>query len=331
MSYCFKDHETVSEGVKRIALEQIDRAVEHTNPGGKNQDEAIHDMRVAFKKLRALLRLVRSKHTNDIFRHENTYYRNAGRRLSELRDAAAMLAAFDKLTEHYADQLAPNAFAELRTPLIRTRRKQQFDKNEALADVAQMLTSAPSRVADWPTDDAGFSVLRQGLKRTYKNGRSCMAQAQEKPSVENLHEWRKRVKDLGYQMRLLKPIWPEMLDDLADELERLADYLSDDHDLAILRQTVLRQLHEDGTQLEALVALIDQRRGRLEVEAQRLGKRIYGEKPNAFVRRFEVYWRAWCAETILDPIAVSSRLQSLRGGRIHGPAHPGNRAQMVSA
>ena len=299
MGYVFKNHERVSDGVKRIALEQLDKAIEQTQPTVKNQDEAIHDTRVSLKKLRALLRLGRAKTNDDVFAHEDTCYRDMGRRLSEVRDTTAMIAALDKLTEHYADQLAPNAFAELRKPFIRTRRKQQAHKNKAMAAVARMLQSARSRVTHWPIDDDGFSVLRQGLKRVYKNGRMSMAQAKAKPNVENLHEWRKRVKDLMYHVRLLNPIWPRMLEDLADELERLADYLSDDHDLAILRHTVLQQRPEDRTQLETLVALIDQRRGELEVEAKRLGRRMYVEKPDALVRRFEVYWRAWCAETTI--------------------------------
>jgi hypothetical protein len=80
---------------------------------------------------------------------------------------------------------------------------------------------------------------------------------------------------------------------LADELEKLADHLSEDHDIAILRQQVLQQSREDWDELEALVALIDQCRSELEVEANRLGKRLYVESPNTFVRRFRVYWRAW--------------------------------------
>ena len=304
MGYCFVDHETVPGGVKRIALEQLDKAVTQTKPEVKDQDEAIHDARVSLKKLRALLRLARTKHNDDVFAHENSFYRDAGRRLSEVRDTTAMIAAFDKLTEHYVDQLPPNAFTELRKSFIRTRRNQQSDKNEAIADVARMLESARSRVTDWPIDDNGFSAVRQGLKRIYKNGRTSMAQAQAKPSIENFHEWRKRVKDLGYQVRLLKPIWPGMLDDLADELERLADYLSDNHDLAILRQTVLQRPPEDRTQLEALVALIDQRRSELKVKAGWLGKRMYVERPNGVVRCFDVYWQAWCAETIVGSIAI---------------------------
>ena len=171
-----------------------------------------------------------------------------------------------------------------------------------------MLKSARPRVAKWPIDDDGFCALRQGLKRMYKKGRIDMLRAQAEPSVETYHTWRKRVKDLWYQVRLLKPTWPATVNNLADELGRLADYLSDDHDLAILRQRVLRQSPEDRTQQEALVALIDQRRGELEVEAHRLGERIYVERPKAFVRRFEVYWRAWSAEANVNPIPIGEHV-----------------------
>jgi CHAD domain-containing protein len=171
MGYCFKDHETVSNGIKRITLEQLDKAVEQTKPEIKNRDEAIHDARVTFKKLRALLRLARAKSNGDIFRHENACYREAGRRLSQVRDTTAMIEALDELTKRYADQLAPDAFAELRKPFIRTRRKQQSDQSEAVANVA--------RVTDWPIDEHGFSAFRQGLKHVYKNGRTSMAQTGE--------------------------------------------------------------------------------------------------------------------------------------------------------
>src|SRR5437868_97273 len=159
MGYRFKEHETVPDGIKRIALELIDKAIEQTKPQGKNWDKVIHDTRVIFKKLRALLRLTRMKNNAETFRHEDACFRNAGRRLSRVRDTTAMIEALDKLTERYADQLERDAFAELRKPFIRTRRTQQADKNEAIAEAVRVLESARSRVADWPIDDEGFSSL----------------------------------------------------------------------------------------------------------------------------------------------------------------------------
>ena len=67
MDYCFIDHETVPEGINRIACELLDESIERTKAGRKNRDEAIHDVRVATKKLRALLRLARAKSNDDVF------------------------------------------------------------------------------------------------------------------------------------------------------------------------------------------------------------------------------------------------------------------------
>jgi CHAD domain-containing protein len=296
MGYCFIDHETVPAGIKRMACELLDEAIARTKPARKNRNEAIHDVRVALKKLRALLRLPRAKSSNELLARELCCYRKAGQRLSDLRDATVMLATYDGLTERYADQLRSNAFAPLRKALVGRRTAQHSEENRALAEIARMLTSARTRVAKWPIDDVGFCALHKGLKHTYKNGSIHMAQANAAPSIEAFHVWRKRVKGLWYQVRLFTPAWPAMLKKLADELERLADYLSEDHDLAILRQRVLQQSPEDQTQLEALVPMIDQRRKELEMEANRLGRRLYVESPNTFGRRFKVYWRAWHAE-----------------------------------
>ena len=108
------------------------------------------------------------------------------------------------------------------------------------------------------------------------------------------------------------------MEPFADELKALGDYLSDDHDLAILRERLLEQAEQldDRTALEALIALIDQRRGELQVEAKHLGTRIYAEKPGRFVGRLQAYWHAWHAEVQVDPIAVSSTALTIgkRGG-----------------
>lgn len=78
------------------------------------------------------------------------------------------------------------------------------------------------------------------------------------------------------------------------------------HDLGTLRDVVIEQLEDtdDRTEIEAFVALIDQRRNELQEEARVLGLRIYADKPRAFALRAEAYWRAWRAERKNDPIVV---------------------------
>lgn len=307
MSYRLKQHETISDGIKRIVIEQIDKAIDRLESQRGSQDEAIHDARVCFKKIRTVLRLVQTEFDADIFRQENICYRDAGRRLSAIRDTAALLETFDKLTSRFANQLAPNAFAGLRQPLKQSSTARRLEKKKIMLAVARTIRTARRRVEQWPIHQDDFSALGQGVKRVYKQGRQSFANATEQPSVENFHEWRKDVKYLWYQIRLLKPIWPRMLERLSDELETLGEYLSDDHDLTLLRQRMLEplELPGDPTDLEALIALIDQRRGELQVEAKRLGERVYAEKPRAFAGRLQVYWNAWRSDGQVAPVSIS--------------------------
>jgi CHAD domain-containing protein len=307
MSYRLKQHETISDGIKHIVIEQIDEAIDRLESQRGSQDEAIHDARVCFKKIRSVLRLVQTEFDADIFRQENICYRDAGRRLSAVRDTAARLETFDKLTDRFADQLAPNAFAEVHQSLRQSSTAQRLEKKKTILAVARTIRTARRRVEQWPIHQDDFSALGQGVKRVYKQGRQSFANAIEQPSVENFHEWRKDVKYLRYQIRILKPIWSTMLERLGDELETLGQYLSDDHDLALLRQCVLEPAEpSDGRMdIEALIALIDQRRGELQVEAKRLGERVYAEKPRVFAGRLQVYWNAWRSDGQVAPVSIS--------------------------
>src|SRR5262249_2688103 len=164
MSYRLKQHETISDGIKRIVVEQIDKARDGLESQSGRQDVAIHDARVCFKKIRAVLRLVQTEFDPDIFRQENICYRNAGRRLSTIRDTAAMLETFDKLTDRFADQLAPNAFAGLRQSLKQSSTARRLGKKKVMLAVAKAIDTARRRVEHWPTHQDGFSALGQGVK-----------------------------------------------------------------------------------------------------------------------------------------------------------------------
>ncbi len=307
MAYHFKNDEAVPDGVRRIAVEQIDKALDSLKPAARDTDNAIHDARVCIKKIRALLRLSRGELGKKIYTTENARFRDAGRKLSEVRDTAAVIEVIDKLTQHFSEQLSSGAFRGLRKPLLQEARESKKDKARAMAEVARTLRAARRRVKKWPVRHDDFTALAPGLKQVYREGRRSFAVACERPKVRNLHEWRKQVKHLRYQARLLRPLWPKMVGRLADELERLGDYLSDDHDLAILRDRILENSDGDDerTDLEELVALIDQRRGELQLEARLLGERVYAEQPRALIQRFQAWWDAWSAEVKIDPIAAS--------------------------
>lgn len=299
MSYRLEAHESLPTNIKRIAREQVDQALgQLRHLPHDDRDEAIHDARKCFKKIRAVLRLVRDEIGAESYTRENACYRDAGRRLSDIRDSAVMVETVDEIIKHFDDQLAPGTFAGLRERLVEEHqayKQDVLDHQGAMSEVAATIETARSRIPSWHVRHDDFSALYGGLRRVYKRGRNRMTEAYAEPSPERYHEWRKRAKYLWYHTRILKPLWPELLTEVVGPLHDLGDYLGDDHDLFELRRTITNrpELMNDRTETQALIGLIDRRRRELQAAARPIAERIYAEKPKAFVDRIAGYWQVW--------------------------------------
>ncbi len=155
-----------------------------------------------------------------------------------------------------------------------------------------MIEQGLEGIQRWPVEGDCWKLVGGEVKRAYRRGRRAMAATAADPSEESFHEWRKRAKDLWYQLRLLGPAWSGPLSAVAEEAHRLTDLLGDHHDLAVLREDLHeRQLGEEETR--ALEAAIDARQAQLAGEALDRGRRLYAERPKAYGRRLRRYWEAW--------------------------------------
>jgi CHAD domain-containing protein len=163
-------------------------------------------------------------------------------------------------------------------------------QRRALREASQRIDRAPMKGDDW-------QVLGGGLERIYRGARKAMSVATRSRDSADLHEWRKQVKYLWHELQILRPAWPGVLGELADQVHKLADHLGDDHDLAVLRQKITAHAAAFQTSdRDALLAVIDRRRQQLEDKAARLGARIFEEKPRRFTARITNYWHVWRAE-----------------------------------
>ncbi len=304
-SYRLMPDESIPAGIKRIAQEQADRALGQLVDLSNNRDEAIHDARKCFKKIRATLRLVRDEIGEPFYKRENICYRDAGRRIAAVRDSAVLIETLDKLGQHYAAQLRPEAFADIRAWLVERHQivcEEVIYQGSAVDEVISVLEAARQRVADWPIERDDFAAFYGGMRRVYRRGRNRLADAYAAPNPEIFHEWRKRLKYLWYHMRILRDLWPGQLEDFIDLLKDLADILGDAHDLVVLREALLRErgAFDAQEELEVVLPLIEQRQRELEAAARFPGRRVYVERPKAFVDRFAGYWDVWQAEIAAD-------------------------------
>jgi CHAD domain-containing protein len=163
--------------------------------------------------------------------------------------------------------------------------------------VAQELKTVRSRIDQWSLHRDGWKALEPGLERSYARGKAALKRARRHPTVENLHDWRKRTKDLWYQLRLLKPFAPGIVGGAAKEADKLSKLLGDDHDLAVLHEALETGAGDLKVGVDAVLALIDHRREQLQSEAVLLGQKLYAERPKAFVARMHRYWKASVPES----------------------------------
>lgn len=289
-----------TRGTQRILRSQIDKALEALADKTQSlSDKAIHSARKELKKARASLRLLREQLGSRLYRHENFSLRDAARPLTEVRDARVLVETIDALAEHFAGEVSRDDVAEIRRTLkdrMHALRQEVLHKGQ-LDAVKEQLKAARKRAKSWPVRRRGWSILGAGLKRVYRQGRLAFQAAGDDATVEHLHEWRKQAKYLWHQLQLLQPLWPAVLEELAEQVHRLTQHLGDDHDLAILAQKLQDpEGFPNREAVEQLAGLIERRRAELQEQAWRLGRRIYAEKPRQLVGRLKRYWQVWRLE-----------------------------------
>jgi len=283
-AYRLAADERPDDGIKRVMAGQLDEAIELLSEvGAADSTEAVHDARKALKRSRAALRLSRHLLGTKLYRAENGALRDAGLGLSDLRDSQALLETLDGVAP-------PGQFTRLHDALSARATAGAHNGRAAEHQVESVLPElrrARTRVDGWSLKaDGGTERLGPGLERIYRRGRRALRAARNDPSVENLHELRKRAKDLWHAAQLLAERRPKRAQTLALRAHRVSDLLGEEHDLAILAQRVAG---EPGTLEPAeqglLRELIERRRKHLRRQGLSCAERLYRRKPRKLRRR----------------------------------------------
>lgn len=299
MAYRFRVRETVRAGIRRIVREQIDLSIRDLKDPRQGGDRAVHEARKRFKRIRAVLRLVRDP-LGPVFDRENVWYRDAGRGLSALRDARALLETCDRLLKRFLGSPEARWIPDLRSALEHRREGAGLasgDSRRRRSAVVRRLQAARSRVSSWPVPPDGFATLAPGLERSFAQAAKRFREVEEDPTPRHFHEWRKRVKDCWHQAEILEPTWPEILSPHAVALHRLSELLGENQDLEILRAILAEDpgLAAFSTASD-LTVLFQVRQRELQAGALLLGRRLHAELPSSFAERVAAYWSAWREE-----------------------------------
>lgn len=294
MAYRLRSGESASDGLRRVtrkALRSARRALLATDPP---REEAIHEARKSVKKVRAILELIDADKGKGLSGSRNRLGR-VNRRLSCLRDADAMLGTLQTLRDHHPGLLSEHVFARVRRQLAAHK---QAIARDAIRDgtwtkTARELRALRRTAKRWRPAHRGFDALAPGIRETHRRALKAFGTAQSTNQPADFHEWRKAVKTLWYELRLIGGGSPAIARDLR-ALRSAETWLGDDHNLVVL----CAQLSADPSvcrtplDVERLRSAVERDHRDLRRKAIARTRRIFAVMPREYTRRAERAWKA---------------------------------------
>ncbi|XHR28862.1 MAG: CHAD domain-containing protein [Chthoniobacteraceae bacterium] len=277
-------NEAPGDGLRRIARKQIDTARAALN-NDSDPVRSVHEARKALKKLRAAFRLVSGKLEPRRREVEKEALGEIAHLLGPMRDAEVRLRTLEALIRTAPAE--PAEFTAVRTALVADRDRVAASSEETVGRALRLLDKARRRVQTWPTDALTPADLKAEVRRAYRKGRRTLEAYRAQPSPEAFHEWRKRVKELWYHLRIVRAAFsPGKVRRLIMKLKDMGGMAGDAHDLDALRVGV-QQLVGPGVQAAFIIGEIDTREPEFYAEALRLGGRFYKKSPRDFIKGLE--------------------------------------------
>ena len=253
--------------------------------------EAVHEVRKALKRWRALMRLL-ARPLGEQADQMRSEARELMRAIAGARDAQSALDALNDLRK------AEVPFSSTSIETIRARLTEMRDAAEAKSFTKAMrdrlsryLDYATLSLERWPLKAIDFDIVTDGLTSTYRRARQLVPDTWPDSEAEHLHDLRRRVVEHRHQMDLIEPLWPRLGKVWAEEAQRLRNQLGSCQDLAVLAE--LTAPHKPLAPWRSrLTPLISARRDAHLKSAARLAGRLFAEKPKAFRRRIAALWSA---------------------------------------
>ena len=294
--YHWKASESVADGLKRMVAEQLQLAIWELSADRGPAEHAVHEARKCLKKSRSAMRLFQNILGKE-YTQANATLRDAGRKLSPVRDSQALIEMFDELNDKYRDDLGDRSVVSIRDGLLKRKERlaRQFQQERTRGAVLKTLRTFARRVDKWNVDKADLAALSESFARIIRRNQQACQTAYAESRPESFHEWRKRAKDLRYHLTLVKKAWPEVLDGYEAAAKDLEGKLGDDHNLVVMRETLLQKPAAFGKEedIKSFLKIVDDHQKKLRSDCQTLADRLYSERPKFWRRRLRLRWTAW--------------------------------------
>lgn len=268
--------------VRGMLVAQLDKSLAGLRERGV-RDRVVHGVRRELKRARASLRLVRKCIGDRAYHRENLVMRDAARQLGAARDAKVLLNRFSGL-RRANDSGEGKTFGVCVSQALHRERRENRQRLDGGGMAVTALQDARRRLANIPPPRLERAAVSVGIVRVYKSGRTAFAKVRQKATDARLHEWRKQVKYLFNQIDIVSRISGGHFKKFRKQSSRLAEWLGEDHDLAVLQQKISRisttkGLAADSRAVAVWADRVRERRAALQRKARKLGKQLYSQHP----------------------------------------------------
>jgi CHAD domain-containing protein len=292
MAFRIRPDESVSHGLRRLAAKSLktarDQLRRRTPPG----DDAIHEARKTVKKVRAIVHAIEAddgRRTAD----GRKRLRRINRVLSPLRDADAMLITLEKLKRRNPRLFSEHTFARVRRELLRRKRQalKAVDR-QSWKKLDRDLRALRASTKRWQLAHNGFRALEPGLRATHRRGRGALARAEKSQAATDFHEWRKEIKALWYELRLLETAGGIIRQQIG-ALDRAETWLGVEHNVVVLCAELSKDVSVCAGPLDVdrLSAAANRYQCELRRKALESARPIYHRNSRDYVHAIERAWK----------------------------------------
>ncbi len=204
-------------------------------------EDAVHDIRVLMKKSRAALKLLKITTGEEIFRREYGSLREAGRIMSSWRETSVLRKLLKDLKKKH-----PTVFSGLsgneKIAALMKRPDQEILPDEGIRkdieSIVSLLQKSEYRLRFLAMNSEDPSILLKSLALSWDLASSAYLKARNYLKDKNIHELRKKIKDLMFQLFFFRPLNPGPVKRLEKKLDTLGQYLGKYNDLSVLVKTL---------------------------------------------------------------------------------------------
>jgi len=200
-------------------------------------EEVIHDVRVFMKKSRSALKLVAPQLDREYVTKDIVALREVGRKMCSWREISVLRKNLKELKKEFPDifsHLADNEKIEIlmKKPAELAGRSESLKAE--LEEINELLKKTGFRIRFHPMKKIDPHLLVRELELTYGMVVDIYLTCRNNPRPDRLHEFRKKAKDLLYQLYFFRPLNPSAIKILEKKLENLTQYLGKFNDLTQL-------------------------------------------------------------------------------------------------